>query len=177
MRAFAAIVTVALLANSPASLVSDFHAQYLRYPHTGLLSAQELERIRPYLSDRLHGLFANAIRYQQDWMRRNPSPLLKPPLVEGGEWFESLAEWPDVRSLTGDEPRESFEVVDTVHRAKNVWHVQVRFAYATEPRVTWVDTFVVNRERGRYVIDDVIYSGAPFYYRDGRLSELLRDAR
>lgn len=180
----AALLFLATAADKPepADLVSNFYADYIRYPHSGLLSAGELERIRPYLSDHLHGLFAAAIRYQQDWIRRNPDEpardgrpavINKPPLVEGGDWFASLYEWPDgVRSLTGDEPEESFEVVSTVRRSRNVWHVRVRYSYATEPTVTWEDVFVVIRQRGRLVIDDVIYAGAP-NYRRGRLSGFI----
>lgn len=97
----------------------------------------------------------------------------KPPCVEGGDYFESLFEWPDVRSNSGDNPRQDFEVVRKEQQANGSWHVAVRFSYDTSPVVSWTDVVVVVEERGRLAIDDVIYSGVGEFNRSGRLSDVL----
>lgn len=89
------------------------------------------------------------------------------------DYFDSLFEWPDVQSAT-DDPAQTFEVVRTERRAGKTWRVAVRFRYDTRPVVEWIDTVVVVQEKGRFVIDDVLYAGKGPFNRDGRLSDRLK---
>ncbi|HEX7139564.1 MAG TPA: hypothetical protein VF219_17055 [Vicinamibacterales bacterium] len=160
--------------------VARFLTMYLRKTHEGLIDSRELQRIAPYLSRRLRATFANTIKYQQDFIKAHPDEtnpnggppvIYKPPFVEGGDYFTSLSEWPDGVQGRGDE-RLRFDVAQSNMNSATA-NVCVHFAYDTRPIVAWNDTYVVINEGNAWVIDDVIYSGAPWYYREGRLSELL----
>lgn len=99
---------------------------------------------------------------------------LKPPCVDGGDYFDSLFEWPDVKSAT-DDPSRMFKVARVEAARRNeAWRVDVRFWYDTTPRVEWTDTLIVVEEGEEFVIDDVLYAEGLFN-RGGSLSELLRN--
>jgi hypothetical protein len=166
--------------SNPEALVQGFYAIHLPSASTGLLRRDELERRRVFLSSRLFEKYSRAIQRQSDWMRANPDDpakriFNKPPCVEGGDYFESLYEWPDVRSNSGGDPRQSFEIARVDRHTSGAWHVQVKFRYDTTPTVSWTDVVVVVKEPGRVAIDDVIYSGVGNFNRSGRLSEILQD--
>lgn len=121
--AFAVVIAHAQCARttSPASAVAAFYRTHLPNAQSGLLDAAELERLRGFLSEGLYRRYADAIRHQRDWMRRHPdepSPnggppiIYKPPCVEGGDYFDGISDWPDVKS-TVENPVERFEVVRT----------------------------------------------------------------
>lgn len=180
----AVIIAIAIggcsTSSNPEALVRGFYAIHLPSASTGLLGRDEIERRRVFLSSRLFEAYSRAIQRQSDWRRANPDDpakrvFNKPPCVEGGDYFESLYEWPDVRSNSDDDPRQSFEVARGKRHASGAWHVQVKFSYDTTPTVSWTDVVVVVKERGRLAIDDVIYSGFGSFNRSGRLSEVLQD--
>ena len=164
---------------SPAAVVvSTFYRQHLSEMHTGLLNAGELAQIRPFLSSGLYEQYLRAVRAREVWGRAFPDDpsrriFNKPPCVEGGDYFNSLAEWPDVHVAEPEGPGEHFQVGRAMRRKRGLWHVPVRFWYDTVPKVEWVDTVVVVSENhDRLAIDDVLYAGGTFN-RSGRLSELL----
>lgn len=179
--AFAVLFATTPLAE-PAKVVVEFYAAHRADTHSGLLNLEELQARRRFLSRRLYERYAAAIRRQEDWIRRHPDrpspdggpPVIhKPPCVEGGDWFDSLFEWPGNVESTTDDPVLKIEPVRTDSRRPNTWHVAVRFSFDTKPVVEWIDTVVVVREDERFVIDDVIYSGKALFYRSGRLSRML----
>lgn len=144
-------------ASRPASVVDGFYSTYLPVRAGGLPSGDELRRLQPFLSQRLYGLITAALDEQKDWIEKNP-PDEKPPFVDG-DYFSSLFEGPS-----------SFQIVRT-EEVPEGWHVHVRFRYDTAPE--WEDVIIVKREGGRYVIDDILFSGAGSFNPPGRLSERL----
>jgi len=64
----------------------------------------------------------------------------------------------------------SFDVGDVAYGRSDI-RVAVRFRYGTDTH--WQDEIVVRRERGVYVIDDVVFAGAGPFNPPGRLSEAL----
>lgn len=144
---------------TPRAVVQQFYRTYLRERPPGLPDGKHLEAIAPYLSRRLRQQIDAALRRRDAFIRENPDE--KPPFVDG-DHFSSLFEGPRV-----------FEIVRSRRVADGRWHVRVRFRYdAVAP--PWEDTVVVTREDGRYVIDDVVYSGAGAFNPAGRLSDVLR---
>jgi hypothetical protein len=120
------------------------------------------------LSRRLDGLIRDALEYQARFIAEHPdvpSPdggppeVFKPPFVDG-DYFTSLFEGP-----------RGFELA-RVSSTKARWEVTVRFWYP--PDAEWADRVVVIEDDGRYVIDDVIYSGAGPFNPAGRLSVTLQ---
>jgi hypothetical protein len=145
-------------AERPQSVVDAFYSAHLPHRMGGLPSGDELRRLQPFLSQRLHGLITAALAYQEDWIKQNP-PDEKPPFVDG-DYFSSLFEGPS-----------SFKVSRVV-KEQDGWHVHVQFKYDSAP--DWEDVVVVKQEDGRYVIDDVLFSGAGEFNSPGRLSERLK---
>ena len=145
-------------AQRPESVVDAFYSAYLPGRSGGLPSGDELRRLQPFLSQRLYGLIVAALEHQEDWVKRNP-PDEKPPFVDG-DYFSSLFEGPG-----------SFQVSRT-EAVPDGWHVHVHFKYGSAP--DWEDVIVVKQENGRYVIDDVLFSGAGEFNPPGRLSDRLK---
>lgn len=127
------------------------------------------ERLRPFLSDNLNRLITAALEYQTEFIKSHPdepSPTgppvsYKPPFVDG-DYFSSLFEGPT-----------SFKVVRTVRDGKASWRVPVHFWY-DRSLPGWEDVVIAAQERGRYVIDDVEFSGAGPFNPSGRLSARLK---
>lgn len=99
----------------------------------------------------------DALRYRDAYVASHSADE-KPPFVDG-DHFTSLFEG-----------AKAFEVGGAVAEANGSWNVRVRFSHDTEK---WEDTVVVIQEDGRYVIDDVLFSGAGEFNPSGRLSERL----
>ena len=154
---FVLLITAAgAAAPSPATAVRNFYTTYLKHRSGGLPDGRELERLRPMVSARLYDSIVAALRYQDSYKKKNPDD--KPPFVDG-DYFSSLFEGPS-----------SFTIGETTKDG-----VRVHFAYED---ARWTDTVVVLEEHGRYVVDDVIFSGVGEFNPPGRLSERLqaRDA-
>lgn len=155
----------------PEAVVRRFYTARLagELGGAGIPTGRELQRMKPYLSDRLYKLIVDAEAYQQgEWARSHqtepsrpgqPALLYKPPFVDG-DYFSSMFEGP-----------RSFRIASTTPVAKGTWRVAVAFGYGS--RFHWTDSIVVKRQRFRYVIDDVIYSGAGEFNPPGSLSRSL----
>ena len=113
--------------------------------------------MKPFLSKRLHGLIVDALKYRDAYIASHSADE-KPPFVDG-DHFTSLFEGP-----------KSFEVGRVAVEPNGSWNVRVRFSHDSE---RWEDAVVVVQEDGRYVIDDVVFSGAGEFNPSGRLSERL----
>src|SRR5262249_27215019 len=154
----------------PRDTVDRFYATYLPGRQGGLPQGRELEQLAPFLSRRLHGLILAALAYREAWVKRHPDEpskdgappvIYKPPFVDG-DYFSSLFEGP-----------KRFKVWQSVLDGTEAWEVHVHFWY--EPGTQgWEDVVLVRREHARYVIDDVLLTGAGPFNPAGRLSEFLQ---
>lgn len=162
-----------------AALVADFYRKHIPVASSGLPNETEIEAMRPFVSTNLYAWFAQALSARQEWARANPDDpsrgiVNKPPCAEGGDYFDSLTEWPDVQPKADGVGGQHFQILKTENQERDTWHVRVRFWYETTPVVEWADTVLVVRRDGRLAIDDVIYAGVGNFNRGGRLSELLQ---
>jgi hypothetical protein len=159
-------------ARTPAAAVRAFYEWRMPQGQSGLPNRAELEQLRPFISRRLYRRFERAVTNIEALSRRYRKGD-KLPCGEGGDWFDSLAEWPNVRANGPGAPTEHFQVSTEVLLHTRTWKVPVRFWFDTTPRVEWSDTVIVIREDGKLVIDDVIYSGVGLYNRSGTLSRFM----
>ena len=143
-------------APAPQSVVSDFYEAYVALHPPGLPDGAALERLRPFLSEQLQQLIAAALQQRDAFEKAHPDE--KPPFVDGDQ-FSSLFEGP-----------KSFAIARTDALSDDTWSVHVQF---TNDEAHWEDVVVVKKERGRYVIDDVLYSGIGEFNPPGKLSERL----
>ena len=140
----------------PAAPVRDFYAKYVQLKPPGLPTAAQQKTLSPYLSHRLMGLMDAARAYSEQAAKAHPDE--KPPFVDGC-LFASLFEGP-----------KAFQVGQATADGEG-WKVRVHFT--GEQGVAWDDDVLVVREDGRYVIDDVLFSGAGPFNPPGRLSTNL----
>ena len=155
----------------PSATVEQFYTKYLEvHKSGGLPTQQELTTIRTFLSKRLYALLIDALTYQAEWRKSHPDkpatggapPVrYKPPFVDG-EYFAS-----------NFEGLRRFSIITTTPLSDGRWRVVVHFWYEAGSQ-GWEDSVVVIREDGRYVIDDVVFSGRGAFSPSGRLTELLR---
>jgi hypothetical protein len=145
-------------AAAPAATVEGFYRTYIAHRPAGLPDGADLERLKPYLSAHLYQLIVQANAYSREWAKKHPDD--KPPFVDG-DHFTSVFEGP-----------KSFEVAHVGRRRSNA-EVYVRFR--GEPGTPeWTDVVVLKKEAGRYVIDDVRFSGAGAFNPAGLLSVTLQ---
>ena len=143
------LLTATALGDSPRDVVERFYTTYIADKPAGLPDGEHLERLQPFLTDRLYALIVDALKYRDEMIERHPDE--KPPYVDG-DHFTSVFEGP-----------RSFAVLGV-----DGGNVRVRFT--DEPSITWEDTIVVKDGR----IDDVIYGGAGEFNPPGRLSDRLK---
>jgi hypothetical protein len=156
--------------NLPGSVVEHFYKTYLSKRTGGLPYGRDLEELRPLLSDNLNRLINEALEYQKHFIALHPDEpsssggpaiIYKPPFIDG-DYFSSLFEGPN-----------SFKVIKTEAGANDSFSVHVQFVY-DQSVAGCEDVIIVIKERGVYVIDDVIYSGAGNFNPNGRLSDRLK---
>ena len=148
-----------LLARSPASpgtIVSRFYTTYVQLQPAGLPTPEQQKELAPYLSRRLLGLMDAARAYSEKAGKAHPDE--KPPFVDGC-LFASVFEGP-----------KAFRIGGTVVEGQG-FKVQVHFV--GDQGVAWDDHVLLVREDGRYVIDDVLFSGVGAFNPPGRLSATL----
>ena len=156
MPAFLAPPGVGEADADPAAVVQQFYETYVKLSPPGLPSAAQQKELAPYLSRRLLGLMDAARAYQEKEAKAHPDE--KPPFVDGC-LFASVFEGP-----------KAFRIGQVTADGEG-WKVRVHFT--DEPSVAWDDDVLVVREDGRYVIDDVVFSGAGPFNPPGRLSTNL----
>ncbi len=182
MKAQRGLVTVAIpiilltaCATAPrppaaSAVVERFYDVYLSDRQGGLPSGRQLERLRPFLSDNLNRSIVAALEYQERYIASHPPrpsengpPVIdKPPFVDG-DYFSSLFEGP-----------KSFRVVRVAAGPSGSWQVYVHFWYDAS-LAGWEDVVIVTEQRGRLVIDDVLFAGAGPFNGGGRLSHRLTE--
>ena len=153
----AAPESACITATPAESIVCRFYERYLDLRPAGLPTERQQAKLAPFLSRRLLGLLDRARLEQQDFARRSPDE--KPPFVDGC-LFTSLFEGLD-----------RFEVLSTDPQTEGTIHVVVRFGY--RDAAPWQDVIVVEPESDRFVIDDILFSGAGEFNPPGRLTNRL----
>ena len=145
-----------------SDVVRRLYAELQKQQVTGAPTAVQLRAIRPSLSDSLVRLLTTARARREADVRRAPGE--KPAFAEG-DLFTSLVEGPTAFEVVRDE------------EADRERHVVVRFTRAdTTPPATWIDTIVVVRQRGDWVVSDVRYGGGWPLATRGRLLASLTAA-
>jgi hypothetical protein len=131
--------------DAPSDTVDAFYAALIDARVTGAPTAEQLERMAPWLSDTLHALLAGARRMRDADMAEYPDE--KPAFAEG-DLFTSLFEGPTTfRSGRAEQGSPH-------HR------VRVEFSDEREnPPHRWSDVVLLVQQRGRWVVDDVEYGG------------------
>ncbi len=148
--------------SSPQSGAQDFYAAYLSSPAGGVPYGRQRARLRPYLSDRLNMLLDLAGRAEERHARRTRGR--EPPLMEG-DIFTSLFEG-----------ASRFEVMRCrVTDARSICRVSLVYNEPRSEPAHWQDQTMLVRERGRWVVDDVLYGGDWKFGNKGRLSVNLRE--
>jgi uncharacterized Ntn-hydrolase superfamily protein len=145
----------------PDAAVRRFYDSYLEHKPPGLPAGSDLERLRPLLSSGLAKKIDAALAHQREFIAKHPDE--KPPFVDG-DHFSSVFEGPT-----------AFEIGATEALGTNVWKVVVRFPGEADASSAsaWQDAVVVVDEKGRFLIDDVIYGGAGEFNPPGKLSDRL----
>src|SRR5687768_10966910 len=90
VAAIAIVICACASTGSPRSAVNSFYTTYLEKHPAGLPEGQDLERIKPLLSRRLHGLIVEALQYRDAYVASHSADE-KPPFVDG-DHFTSLFE-------------------------------------------------------------------------------------
>lgn len=142
---------------TPRTPVDNFYKVYLKMKPVGLPTKEQEQKMAPYLSKRLLELMDEARNYQEEFRRQSPEDI--PPWVDGC-LFASLFEGPD-----------RFEIVDLVPNPDETWTVKVHFGYVT---YEWEDLVIIGTEGQRYVIVEILMSGAGDFNPPGRLSGNLK---
>jgi hypothetical protein len=139
-------------------VVCRFYEIVVQMQAAGLPSAEEQRVLAPYLTLELQRLMDDARAYQEAFAREHPNE--KPPFVDGS-LFTSLFEGLD-----------RFEIVRAEELGSEDAEVVVRFEYRdADP---WEDAVHVTREDERYVITDIVFSGAGAFNPSGRLTDRLK---
>jgi hypothetical protein len=171
MMLWAALLSMFLIqatASTPQAFVTEFYTVYIREHSSGLfLQGRARRAVYPLLSARLRTLLDDAAACQKDWQRQQPKGSTdKPPFVECC-LFSSM---PDGMAT-------SFALGPTKVLAGSRYEVAVAFVRKeTRDLIKWRDAVIVIKERGRFVVDDVVYdveTGPP----EGRLSDSFDGCR
>lgn len=144
---------------TPRDVVVQFFTMRDALGVDGAPRATELTALRPFITDSLaHGLAAaDSLRLAD--MQRAPDE--KPAFVEG-DLFSSLFE--GATGMTASAPVASGDVQ----------LVPVTFTNDQQkPAVSWMDTVVVRKENGRWLVHDVRYGGTWAFANKGSLLRSL----
>ncbi|GEM_PF-2107774 len=153
--------TEAAQAMQPAiDRVEQFQMQLIASPVMGLLSAEQLEALSPYLSNPLLTRLRAASLAQKAITQRSQTP--EPPLIQGALFyllFEGASGLVHVRSEDSGSS------------------VLVTLEYMAQPNdpspVRWTDRVLLATENKQPVIDDIQYLGQWDFSRQGMLTEQL----
>jgi hypothetical protein len=137
------------------------YAVLMAYRVSGAPTAEQLEALRPFLSDTLYSLLAAANRMRDEELRQFPGD--KPAFAEG-DLFSSLFEGPT-----------SFEAVEEAGAEPG--RVRMEFVYEADgSRSTWSDVAIMVMEGDRWVLGDVEYQGDWDFALRGTLRAGLEEA-
>jgi len=133
---------------TPQNLANRFCTAYLKQHEYGLLEGRDRRVMAPFLSARLLRQLDDARACQRDWYRQQPKGSTdKPPFVDCCLF-----------SSTPDGMPTSYSIGETERLADGRYKIVVNYRRKTKTDdIRWRDALIVKKERGRYVVDDVIY--------------------
>lgn len=141
--------------------VQEFFNEVVAANIYGLPSEAELERLAPFMSERLVSLFQQAQAQQAADRARHKGT--EPPLVQGSPFVSLFEGATTVISITpGQQPTQ--------------WAVKLAYGQGADT-VQWVDIADVTLESGRWVVSDVTFAGQWDFARHGHLSDVLKAVR
>jgi hypothetical protein len=133
------------------ALVRRVYKQALALHPIGIPTGPEMNLFSPYLSKALLRKIDLFLACYADWSRQNPDPKLKPPfgVLESG-------------IFSGDDDHSSpqaFDIAGVRLEKDGSFHVTVRLTYQEPPSSPWIwrVAAIVVREKGRLVVNDVVY--------------------
>lgn len=165
--------------NEPHALVASFYTQVVDRHPSGLPMASDMRILAPFLSKALLHRIDLARACEHDYFRQN-GYFVKAPIA----WMEAgLFSGPD--ELTSP---KAFAIARTESEKDGPVHVYVTLKwwqtsdngadihYHTPNRpYIWQVAAIVTREKGRFVVDDVVYIKDKDRVSESRLSELLSE--
>ena len=148
----------------PDTVVAAFYNEVVaRHPIAGM---GDPKVFGPYLSKGLLHRFDDNAACFEDWVRRNPGTTDKPP-------FGQLEMGVYSGGVERSNP-QTFHIEKTEPGKDGSSRVYVKLTYAEATfKLLWHVAVVVVREKGRPVVDDVIYLKDDDNPEEGRLSEVL----
>ena len=152
----------AAVAASPVDLAEAFYRTYMQVRTSGVPTAAQRARLRPYLAPALDAALAAADQAEKEYHAKTKGAV--PPLVEG-DLFASLAE-----GATG------FAVQGCTEQPPGM-QCQLQLTYtdpATKQKVEWQDTLLLVRLGGGWRVSDIVYGGKFAFGQTGQLTEILK---
>src|SRR6185437_9444450 len=131
--------------------IRRLYQQLVSRPIGGIPTRQRMKLLSPYLSSSLLHRITQARACGSDWFRLHPQNDVKPPFA-----------WGEFGLFSGANDRsgpDTFRIEKMESENDGTFRVYVRLTEGSPPEKPWAWQIadVVMRERGRYVIDDVIF--------------------
>ena len=155
----------ASLPNQPEALVRSLYTEVVARQPLGISIGGDMKVFAPYLSKALLHRIDLANACLDDWYRQNPDPNSKPPGLEDGLFTGN-----DLRA----EP-QAFHIERVQAEKDGSIRVYVKLTHEERGESPWIWRVadILVREKGHFLVDDVIYLKDSPQDVDGRLSEYL----
>ena len=132
-------------AASPSAVTDSFYKKYIVYQMRGLPTEKQVKSLTPLFSNEILKMIAADRTQQKKFAKEHPDE--KPPWVEG-DLFSSLFE--GATSYTLGKSR--------VQKTKAEVDVHLVYKYKSDA-TEWVDTVVLTKANGKWVISDILFKG------------------
>ena len=153
-------------ADQPEVVVRNLYLQIVARHPMGIPTDVDLNALAPYLSGGLIGRIDLALSCEDDYYRQHNDPNEKPAIA-----------WLEFGLFSGANERVSphaFHIEKTQGRKDGSFRVLVRLTYdEPEGPGNWRVAAVVVREKGHFVVDDIIYLKDETGEVESRLSKTL----
>ena len=136
---------VAQRANTPTGVANTFYRKYIAYKMSGLPTPTQLKGISPHLSKEIIDQINIDRKKQKAAIKAHPDE--KPPWIEG-DLFSSMFEGATSFRLGKARAGEKRSEVD----------VHLVYKYKSDA-TEWMDTAVLEKVDGRWVITDILFKG------------------
>jgi len=144
---------------NPETVARVFYSELRRLGVSGLPGEEDWAHLKPFCSETLGAALDLAVKEQIEFMRKNPDE--KPPWIEG-DLFSSLFEGP-----------KQFVVGAAVIKGETA-DVTVECSHTEGGEtVKWIDTLILVKEGGKWLVDDVSYGGTWDFANSGTLKDAL----
>jgi len=132
-------------AASPSSVADSFYKKYIAYQMHGLPTEKQVTTLAPLFTKDIVAMIAADRALQKKFAKEHPDE--KPPWVEG-DLFSSLFEGATSYALGKSRVQKTRAEVD------------VHLVYKNKSDATeWVDTVVLTKAGGKWVISDILFKG------------------